>query len=296
MDLLQLATIAAAFLIAVAMIVFSRRRWASPSHRASRTVQELSADEVAWRIGATSARSLPASQAALDEDLRTAAAALDADDPAPVPTEPAAVQPAGHRGGHARPLVTSRQVLVRDSAFVLLATCLAVLAVTTFMPPQSASPADLPTDDPTEVVVASEVPGATPDATTPWGPLVGITPGASDDSTVTTPDGQVGAATFAPTPSGPAAPNATRTPTPTPTPGPTPGPTPTPVPTPGPTPTPTPVPTPEATPVPTPTPTPASTPEPAPTPAPTPTATTPTPTPTPDPTMPPDPTPTPEAP
>jgi hypothetical protein len=253
-DPVQLALIAVAIAAVVAIAWLLVRRGAG-TRSTPAAIDELAADEVARRIGAATG-----APALIPDRVADAVAT-----PEPVPTQPAVADGRVHRAGQAHPLVSSRRRLMRDSAGILLAACLVVLAVSTLAPPTPTGTED-ETDEPTEVALASLGPsGQAPGTDVPTTPVDPI----PEQSEV--PTGVPATPTVEPpTPEPTRAPGATPTPRPLPTPTPRPGTTPAPTPTAGPTPAPTvapsPTPSPELTPTPSPelTPTPTDTPTPPP--------------------------------
>jgi hypothetical protein len=120
LPLFILATVILAWVLAaISLLVRRRRHRGSAWHAADAALPHLSADLVAWRIGAV-------------EDRPAAMAAADAIATEPPEAPAGAVESVG--GLDREPAAWRRQRLWRDAAAVLLVSSLAVLAIMTFDP------------------------------------------------------------------------------------------------------------------------------------------------------------------
>ncbi len=269
-DLLLPVLIAVIVAVAGAIIAFLVRRHRAAGAAAAVAARPALPDPAerdnSWRI-LVSGASRPEAQPQETDPVTGAAAPLrvahedagPAASPALVPVPPATVVSGGqHALQPAVPDESSRRRLWRDTATVLLVSCLAILAVTTLVPGGAAAPEV----DGVEEEIGAPSTGEEPDATEATNasaeppstlvpvvapPLPTVEPSARPGALATPKPTPPLTPRTTPAPVRPTAPPATPRPTAPPTAAPTPTPTPVATPSPTPTPDPTPEPTPEPT-------------------------------------------------
>ena len=192
--LLTVVLVIIALVVVGVIVAFLRRRRRAAQETAIRVaatpVPELSEDDIAWRIGVSEAHrpmefiTGAGFATAESEAMAAAAEELGAGEAvpveAPVATTPAVSEgPSRRRAAPAEPL-SRRYRLWRDSAAVLLVICLAILAVTTFLP--GTGPGPDTQENPSSIALATTpTPSAAPTAASVESsdPTVGPTPSPS---------------------------------------------------------------------------------------------------------------------